>query len=74
MSAQHNHALRLTGKFLVITATLLLIRFLDDPFRDGIGGLQPVAMERTQRILDGQRQIFGDTGALPCDTNGRPLR
>ena len=36
----------------VIAATLLLIRFLDDPFRDGFGGLQPVAMERAQRNLD----------------------
>ena len=57
----------------VITATLLLIKFLDDPFRDGIGGLQPVAMERTQGILDKERRIVGDTGALPCDSSGRPL-
>jgi hypothetical protein len=57
----------------VITATLLLIKFLDEPFRDGFGGLQPVAMERTQNILDAQRRIVGDTGALPCDARGRPL-
>ena len=57
----------------VIAATLLLIRFLDDPFRDGFGGLKPVAMERTQRILDLERRIVGDTGALPCDVRGRPL-
>ena len=57
----------------VIVATLLLIRLLDDPFRDGVGGLKPVAMERTQRILDTQRRIVGDTGALPCDVSGRPL-
>ena len=66
-------ALMMGSVIAVITATLLLIRFLDDPFRDGIGGLQPVAMERTQRILDGQRRIVGDTGALPCDAGGRPL-
>jgi len=58
----------------VIAATLLLIQALDDPFRDGFGGLKPVAMERTQRNLDAQRRIVGDTGALPCDANGRPLR
>jgi hypothetical protein len=57
----------------VITATLLLIKFLDEPFRDGFGGLRPVAMERTQNILDAQRRIVGDTGALPCDARGRPL-
>jgi hypothetical protein len=57
----------------VIAATLLLIRFLDDPFRDGFGGLQPVAMERTQRNLDSERRIVRDAGALPCDAKGRPL-
>jgi hypothetical protein len=57
----------------VIVATLLLIKFLDDPFRDGVGGLKPAAMERTQRILDTQRHIVGDTDALPCDASGRPL-
>ena len=36
----------------VIVAMLLLIRFLDEPFHDGVGGLQPVAMERTLRIVD----------------------
>jgi ABC-type multidrug transport system fused ATPase/permease subunit len=58
----------------VIAATLLLIQALDDPFRDGFGGLKPVAMERTQRILDTERRTVGDTGTLPCDANGRPLR
>jgi cytochrome c biogenesis factor len=57
----------------VIAATLLLIRFLDDPFRDGFGGLQPVAMERAQHNLDSERRIVRDTGPLPCDTKGRPL-
>ena len=36
----------------VITAMLLLIQFLDDPYRAGLGGLQPVAMERTLEILE----------------------
>ena len=66
-------ALMMASVIAVITATLLLIRFLDDPFRDGIGSLQPVAMERTQRILDADRRIVGDGGALPCDASGRPL-
>jgi hypothetical protein len=57
----------------VIAATLLLIRFLDNPFREGFGALQPVAMERAQRNLDSERRIVGDTGALPCDARGRPL-
>jgi hypothetical protein len=67
-------AMMMGAVIAVITATLLLIRFLDDPFRDGYGGLKPVAMERTLRILGEQRRIVGDRGALPCDAGGRPLR
>ena len=29
----------------VMALTILLIRFLDNPYRDGVGGLEPVAME-----------------------------
>ena len=36
----------------VIAAMLLLIQFLDSPFQDGVGGVRPVAMERTLRIID----------------------
>ena len=57
-------ALMMGSVIAVITATLLLIRFLDDPFRDGYGGLKPVAMERTLRLLDQQRRIVGDRGAV----------
>jgi hypothetical protein len=53
-----------------IAAMLLLIQFLNDPYRDGPGGLQPVAMERTLRILDQERSVSGQTGPLPCDRNG----
>ncbi len=66
-------ALMMGSVIAVISATLLLIQFLDNPFRDGFGGLRPVAMERTQRILDRERQLVRDTGALPCDASGRPL-
>jgi hypothetical protein len=58
----------------VIAAMLLLIQFLDDPYRDGIGGLQPVAMERTLTILEQERSLAGETGPLPCDAQGAPLR
>jgi hypothetical protein len=57
----------------VISAMLLLIQFLDDPYRSGLGGLQPVAMERTLGILEQERSLTGQTGDLPCDAEGRPL-
>ena len=34
----------------VMAALLLLLNGLDKPFHDGVGGLQPVAMERSLRI------------------------
>ena len=54
----------------VMTATILLIRFLDNPNRPGVGSLKPVAMERTLRLLDQERRIVGDTTPVPCDARG----
>jgi hypothetical protein len=56
---------------VVIVGTLLLIRFLDDPYDPGLGALRPVAMERTLDVLDDYRRVLGDDAALPCDSNGR---
>ena len=54
----------------VMVATLLVIGFLNDPYRPGLGSLQPTAMQRTLRILDEERQIVGDTTPPPCDERG----
>ena len=56
---------------MVIVGTLLLIRFLDDPYDPGLGALKPVAMERTLDVLDDYRRALGDDAALPCDPRGR---
>ncbi len=65
-------AMMIGSVIAVITATLLLIAFLNDPFRSGYGGLRPDAMERTLRILDEERSTFGASAPLPCDANGKP--
>jgi amino acid transporter len=57
----------------VISVLLLLLHGLDNPFHSGVGGLKPVAMERSLRIVD---QALGAVGAQvqpPCDALGRPL-
>jgi hypothetical protein len=54
----------------VMVATLLVIGFLNDPYRPGLGSLQPTAMQRTLRILDEERQIVGDRTPPPCDERG----
>ena len=56
---------------VVMVATLLVIRFLDDPYRGGLGSLRPVAMQRTLRILERERLIVGDRTPIPCDGRGR---
>ena len=57
----------------VITAMLLLLNSLNNPFHDGVGGLRPVAMERTLLIIDQELEIAGFDGPLPCDDRGNPL-
>jgi hypothetical protein len=58
----------------VITATLLLISFLDQPFQPGFGTLRPVAMERTLVTLEEARRVVGESGELPCDARGLATR
>ena len=54
---------------VVITSTLLLLWFLDNPFHAGVGGLKPTAMERTLEIVD-QGQLAGGGIPLPCRADG----
>lgn len=54
----------------VIASLLLVLQFLDKPFHGGVGGLQPVAVERTLRTLDEALAIVGVDQGLPCDAEG----
>jgi hypothetical protein len=54
----------------VIVALLLLLQFLDNPYRPGVGSLRPVAMERTLRVMDKQLEVAGLDTPLPCDAEG----
>jgi hypothetical protein len=56
----------------VITALLLLLASLNHPFHGGVGGLRPVAMERTLQIVDQELKIAGQDGPPPCDAGGNP--
>jgi hypothetical protein len=49
---------------------LLLIRFLDHPFQDGPGGLQPTAMQRTLMLLEHELAGVGDRATPPCNAAG----
>ena len=60
------------GVAIVISSTLLLLWFLDNPYQTGVGGLRPVAMERGIRILDQEASIVGGKVTIPCDAQGVP--
>jgi hypothetical protein len=57
----------------VITTMLLLLSFLDNPFHDGVGGLRPVAMERSLGTVDEALAAIGADVRIPCDAEGQPL-
>jgi hypothetical protein len=56
----------------VIVSMLLLIHFLDTPFHSGIGGVRPVAMERTLRIIDESLRAVNLQVTPPCNAEGAP--
>ena len=58
------------GVAIVITSTLLLLWFLDNPYHAGIGSLRPVAMERTAHILDQEAAAFSRNLTVPCNARG----
>jgi hypothetical protein len=56
---------------IVITVLMLLLGFFDNPHGEGLGQLQPTAMERSLRIIDSQASAVGIiTSDPPCDARG----
>ena len=55
---------------IVITSTLLLLWFLDNPYHHGRGGLRPTAMERTLALLTSETGIAGGRFEIPCNQQG----
>ena len=60
------------GVASVITVMLLLLGSLDRPFHGGVGGLHPVAMERSLAVLDDVLPSLAPGVTPPCDAQGRP--
>jgi hypothetical protein len=58
----------------VLTSMLLLLNLLNNPFHDGVGGLRPVAMERSLQVIDEELTAGGVDAPLPCDDRGNAVR
>jgi hypothetical protein len=56
----------------VVVLTLMAISSLDSPYRQGLGQIEPVAMERSLRILESARAVLNERAPLPCDARGAP--
>lgn len=56
----------------VVVATLLVLAALNRPYEQEIGGLRPVAMQRSLVTLDEARAELGIDDPLPCDPVGDP--
>jgi hypothetical protein len=55
---------------IVITSTLLLLWFLDNPYHPGRSGLRPEAMERTLGLLTSNTGIAAGSFDIPCNAGG----
>jgi hypothetical protein len=58
------------GVAIVITSTLLLLRFLDHPYQSGVGALRPVAMERALDLIRQERVSAPDRIIVQCNSKG----
>ena len=67
-------ALYMGSVVAIIVSMLMLLSFLDDPVGPGVGGLEPVAMERTQTLIDEALDAIDVDVTVPCDASGRPAQ
>jgi hypothetical protein len=58
---------------VVVSFLLLILIFLDRPYGEGPGKLQPLAMERSLRLMDAVQKAVDLELDLPCDSDGTPL-
>ena len=57
----------------MLSTSLLVIRFLDQPYSKGVGGLKPTDMRRVLGQIDQASRVLGVHVPIPCDATGRPL-
>jgi hypothetical protein len=61
------------GVAALVSSLLLLLSFLDNPYRGDVGALKPTAMQSTLKVLQQDATVVGGVVA-PCDAAGSPRR
>ena len=56
----------------MLVSSLLVVHFLDRPYGNRSGSIQPVEMERTLALIEPGQETLGRL-SVPCDRDGRPL-
>jgi hypothetical protein len=67
---RRSQAMLIGSATTIVVITLVAIYSLDNPYRPGLGSIEPVAMERSLRLLEEAREAIGDTSPVPCDEDG----
>ena len=62
-------AMMMGGVAIVVTSLLLLLGFLNNPYHDGVGSLEPVAMQDTLKAIQAEARVVGAVD-VPCDEAG----
>jgi hypothetical protein len=57
----------------VVVASLLVLSSLNRPYDADVGGIRPVAMQRSLEIIGSARIALDLDEPLPCDAAGQPL-
>jgi hypothetical protein len=69
---KRSQAMLIGSATTVVVVTVLVIYALDNPYRPGLGSIEPTAMERSLRILGEARASLQDRSRIPCDDLGHP--
>ncbi len=64
-------AMMMGGVSVLVVSLLLLLSFLDNPYRGDVGALKPTSMQSTLTVLQQDANVVGGVVA-PCDAAGSP--
>jgi hypothetical protein len=58
----------------LMASSLVVLRYLNEPYHSGIGGLRPVAMQRSLDLIDQALRSVDANAAPPCTADGTPTQ